>query len=46
MAKEFRENDAETIAPEGVAGDQQASLGVVEGECVHVVAGHCERTPV
>jgi hypothetical protein len=46
MAEQFREDDPEAVAPQGIAGDQQASLGVVEGKRVHVVAGNRERPPV
>jgi hypothetical protein len=42
VSQQFREDDAEAVAPQGIAGDQQAPLGVVEGERVHVVAGNRE----
>jgi hypothetical protein len=45
VADHLGEQDAETVAPQRVARDQDAALGVVVGERVHVVTGRGHRLP-
>ena len=45
VAKQFGENHPESVMPEGIAGNQKALLGVVEGQCIHVVTGHRHGLP-
>ncbi len=43
VPEQLGKDDAEAVAPQSIARDQQASLGVVEGQRVQVVTGYGDR---
>ena len=45
LAEQFREDETETVFPEGIPGDEQAFFRVVKGQCFHVMAGNGQQIP-